>query len=154
MCQYFQYFHQDSSLFLGLKSESLVTWFLVILGWCVIHWLTAKREDKKELRAIIKDSLADVEGLRTLSVSYHKNRTRNKELEDDIIWKIHRIDSKIQFLSEKLRIPALRLDELNEAITLNNFETHEFTQQCDTSDLIGKINWQSQKLINKLYSIF
>lgn len=141
--------------------DSLFTWnawaviipnLLIIVGWGITHYLNSNREEKAELRKAKKEIVIEIERCQELAVKYHTSKTRNIELENQLILLLERIDIKSEKLCKKLK---LKNDFWNvkKAITKDNFESSRFIHQDFQSNIIQNIYIETNSQIKKFYLI-
>lgn len=138
-----------------------IPWFLVILGWLVVHFFTIKREKEKRQFDELKDIQADLNDIFTISINYHSGNERNSTDEIRIISSLLFLEEKGDALFEILSHKGLKVDQkrwtrgivfFRMAITTNNFGG-DFSNQAQDSDIIVNISKTHMEIVKLLLEI-
>ena len=136
-----------------ISGKDAIPWLIVVLGWLVGHLLSESRERRKEVRAQIdrvRDYVFDLEDEARVFFLAEKY---NSSLALKIIALIQNLEhmlSHIQIFSGFTY--SQHLVVLRQAITLHNFDHHNFTQQAEDSEILGGISVATMTLCNHLES--
>ncbi|WP_143516636.1 hypothetical protein [Pseudomonas sp. 1239] len=128
----------------------LVTWILVISGWVIVNWQNNRREDRKEIRAALTAVYSEIEKIQKAAIKYHKSAERNTKLEAKIVILDRRLSEHLSYLRLRQTSYIKCYSEFIDSIMLENFETADFTQQKEDSELIEKIRDNSSYLESAL----
>ena len=123
---------------------------ITIIGWIIVHYLSEKRDRKKEWREFSRDTAKFIEVIEDRSISYHTGNSRDINLESRIKSDIEYLDSRLSLIKRKLKFDS-EVSFFRASITLYNFETCTFNTQCQNSELIRDIYWNANILKNALY---
>ncbi|CAN5874469.1 hypothetical protein BH11PSE12_BH11PSE12_20730 [soil metagenome] len=132
------------------SGSSTITWFLVVFGWVSTHFLTLRREKRKEVRSnldIIKKQLAELE---KDAVSFHTSTEHSAEKSRAILLKIQRIFKEIELESNIKKDTSSLRSKLRKSITLANFDKSAFATIGHDSDLLDKVSSAHDNLITQL----
>ena len=85
-------------------------------------------------------------------LEYHKKNTRDRELEEEILFRIDRFEAKYSLLSKNMSVDVFLAARLRAAITLDNFQTDQHTSQSITSSIYGSIKSGTMAIIDDLHN--
>lgn len=125
---------------------------VVILGWIIVHLLSEKRERRKELRLIARETVEKINIIEKLSIEYHCNSERNENNEKDIKFRLAEIDDILTLLHKKAGFQHT-ISFFRSSITMNNFQSAGFTTQQDNSEIVYGIIAQASALRIALYGM-
>ena len=118
---------------------------LTIIGWTVVHWLSLRRDIKKEWRDIARKNVELLDNIKKISIAYHTSTERNKEYEKEILNFLSEIEIYFQQININTNFDT-DIDKLKKYITEQNFQTNRF-QQLELNDpLINNIITEIQNL--------
>jgi len=127
-----------------------VTWLLVVVGWVATHYLSLKREKRKEVRSKLDEIRAELSALESEITVFHTNSTFSLEKARVIVLHMQRISSDVE------REPKLKKDtsrfrfDLRKAATLVNFDKTAFTRLEHDSIVLDKVASAHDNLVNQL----
>lgn len=127
-----------------------VSIILVILGWIVVHFFSRNRDLKKEARSFALETVKHITLIEEKSIKYHLNNERDINEEHIIKLKLNDLDSRINVLKKSIKFKH-DVSFFRSAITLNNFNSHQFTSQSYGSDIINDISFNAMILREALY---
>jgi len=136
--------------------SALAQWLPSILapfGWYIVHALAKKRDSQSELRKFSSEIITFINELEKESITYHTNSLRSKQLEEDILSNLDKLElmsGRLVKMGAKTEIPILHL---RATITLKNFQTKDFTSQAIDSYLIRDVRLSTRLIIENLYNI-
>lgn len=131
MCHY-----ASSSQFL----TQLPTWITVIIGWFVVHYLSTKRDQRKEARERLDQYILGLRALEERAVKFHQSPSYQADVARGLLFDIQRCHAKLSrhpFCSFEVS-PALKI-QLRQSITLKNFDASKFACQPANSSILGNI---------------
>lgn len=123
-----------------------ITWVLVILGWGVVHYLSAKRDRNKELRALCLTAITYIEEIEREAIRYHTGIERDVSCEKKIRKDLQRLDTIVETILKPLGGNKITVVQLRQAITRNNFATCQFFSQQTLSPITFEINAEAESL--------
>lgn len=145
----------NSKDLLQIDASQWITWILVFFGWLVINYQHNKREDRKELRAIVDDLKNRIYSLEERAVQYHCTNEVKLSESNQIKLDIQRLisDIRLQGLFSSEQTTKIFKD-LRRAITLNNFESA--THKALPSDhlILSEIHESIDELIELIETTF
>ncbi len=122
-------------------------------GWIIVHLLSVRRERRSEWRKLAHSAVADVEKIEELALGYHKAENRNIEMEEEILKRMERLESKMVLLSRTLKsFDQNSMKKFRRAITMKNFQSNEFKRQETTSQILKNILARTTLIIEQLYT--
>lgn len=130
-----------------------MTWdaiILIILGWVVVHFFSRQRDLKKDARSFALQTANHVTKIEEKAIAYHVASARNESAEKELILLINDLDTRMMILKKKLKLKN-DVSFFRAAITLDNFNTHEFNPQSYSSEIINDISYQATQLRDALY---
>lgn len=129
----------------------LPTWFIVIAGWFVVHYLSTKRDQRKETRERLDQFVIALREIEVRAVEFHQSKTYEADLARALVFDIQRIFVKLKrHPFGKFVIPPNQPKEVRKAITLRNFDFSKFTRQSPNSEILGDIANAMDKLEDQL----
>lgn len=136
---------------MGNELYQLITWFLVITGWVVVHYLSAVRDRQKDIRDLKLKTIQAIIDTEKLAIDFHM--AANFDL-----GKTQQLTSMIQRISCDMTRPPLAtfqnfssvVKEFRQSITLQNFDISRFQRQQASSKIISKINYTTEQIIRAL----
>jgi hypothetical protein len=130
---------------------SLVTWFLVIAGWVVVHRKTLDRERRKEKREITDAAVKKLAVLEADAIGFHRADEFDEDRREILQWETARIIRSLgrSPLSE-LGIAPVLLKNLRQSITLENFDRRDFSPQPAHGKIVYDIRSAVDELISKI----
>lgn len=135
------------------KQQSMDNWAsyaLIILGWIAVHLFSAHRDKQKEWREFSRETATFIDKIEKSSILYHTSVTRNINLEKKIKLDLNGLDTRFSLIKKHLRFhPTIAV--LRSAITLENFESSNFSQQTYGSEIIQSIAFEANLLREALY---
>lgn len=123
---------------------------LIIVGWLVVHFFSRQRDLKKEARSFALQTANHVTKIEEKAVAYHAAPNRSESAEKELILLINDLDTRMIILKKKLKLKN-DVSFFRAAITLDNFNTHEFKPQSYSSQIINDISYQATLLRDALY---
>ena len=127
-----------------------LTWFLVVFGWIITHWLTSRREQRKEIRSKLDEIRKKLIELEKAAIDFHTSDSFFIEKSRAITLSISRISNEIERES-KIKIDTSYFrGELRRAITLKNFDRSSFEKKDYDSPLLSKIADSHDQLVGRL----
>lgn len=127
------------------------TLLLTIIGWCVVHLLSVQRDKKKEWREFARETTHIVDEIEKEAIRYHTSDQRDEELEWNLKSYIDVLDTQIQLVKKHLNMKC-DTSYLRASITLDNFQTCDFTKQKRDSHLIQGISWNALQIKEDLFN--
>lgn len=116
------------------------TWFIVIIGWYVVHRLTLKREQRKEARERVDAFVQTLRSIEEKAILYHQGDEFRGDLARDLRFDIQRAIAQLKrHPFAKFNISGDLLRELRRAITYRNFDPSEFARQPAESSILSNI---------------
>ena len=86
-------------------------------------------------------------------MGYHKAENRNIEMEEEILKRMERLESKMVLLSRTLKsFDQNSMKKFRRAITMKNFQSNEFKRQETTSQILKNIMARTTLIIEQLYT--
>lgn len=138
-------------------SYGAITWGLVVFGWIATHFLTKKREQRKEVRSKLDDIRSKLSTLEIDVTSFHTANEYSAEKARAILLNIQRAYRDIE-REPKLKENTSRFRfDFRRAATLSNFDKSSFFAIENDSDFFDKLAASHDKLTNQLeqnYIIF
>lgn len=129
----------------------LITWVILVVGWYVVHHLTAQREQRKEARERLDQFVIALREIEVRSVEFHQSKTYEADLARTLLFDIQRIFVRLKRHPFGLFvIPPNLPKEVRKAITLRNFDFSKFTRQSPNSEILGDIANAIDKLEDQL----
>ena len=135
------------------KSQPMDNWtsyVLIISGWLAVHLFSAHRDKQKEWREFSRETAKFIDKIEKSSIIYHTSNTRNTNLEKKIKLDLNGLDTRFSLIKKHLRLHQT-IAVLRAAITLDNFETSNFTNQNYRSEIIQSIAFEANLLREALY---
>lgn len=120
--------------------SNIVTWFLVLFGWAVVHRATLIRDRRKEKREFAVAICKEIVELQSVAIDFHTASRFNARKSTDLAQQVERIILRLQKppLSE-LNIPLASMITLRRRITQHNIDLSDFKSQPDDSEIIISI---------------
>lgn len=131
--------------------ESITSYIIIILGWVVVHLLSAKRDRDKEWREFSRNTIYLIDKIVDEAIKYHTAECRELYLESKIKIDLDELDMRITLILQYLKV-SCSIKGFRQSITLNNFDSKNFTKQQHTSRLVQCIYVQANRLRENLYS--
>ena len=123
---------------------------LITLGWLVVHFFSRQRDLKKDARSFALQTANHVTKIEEKAIAYHVAQNRSEPAEKELILLINDLDTRIMILKKKLKIKN-DISFFRAAITLDNFNTHEFKPQSYSSQIVNDISYHATQLRDALY---
>lgn len=136
---------------MGNELYQLITWFLVITGWVVVHYLSAVRDRQKDIRELKLKTVQAIIDAEKLAIDFHTAGSFD-------LGKTQQLTSMIQRISTDMTRHPLAtfqnyssmVKEFRQAITLQNFDISRFQRQQASSKIISNINYATEQIIRAL----
>lgn len=133
---------------MGNELYQLITWFLVISGWVVVHYLSAVRDRQKDIRDLKLKTIQTIIDAERLAIDFHTAVSFD-------LGKTQQLTSMIQRISTDMTRPPLVtfqnysnvVKEFRQAITLQNFDISRFQRQQASSKIVADINYATEQII-------
>jgi hypothetical protein len=132
-----------------MTADLVITLVISVFGWVIVHFLSARRDRKKEWREFARATAAYVDEIEKHAVIYHTNPERDIALEKKLKADIDYLDKRIEIIKRHLSFADIFLYRI--AITLENFETKGFASQPVDSNIIRDIGLSGNQLRDNLY---
>lgn len=136
----------------------IVTWLIVVLGWCYVNHQNNLREKRKEIRALIDGVQTQLNDIEKLAIEYHTNDEASENLAFELKRNLNR---KLLINFQILESRGFKTGECNtyrkqlrKAITLRNFDTGSFELQIVSSEIIKDIWLTKDKLSHEIERCF
>lgn len=141
-----------------MESSQIVTWIIVVLGWCYVNQQNNLREKRKEIRALIDGVQAQLNDIEKLAIEYHTNA----EVSENLAFELKRnLNRKLLINFQILESRGFKIGECNtnrkqlrKAITLRNFDTGNFELQTVSSEIIKDIWLAKDELSHEIERCF
>jgi hypothetical protein len=131
--------------------QAIVTWFLVVVGWVVVHYLTVIRERQKDFAERVKTITATIYELEAEAIAFHESEIYDPSKGRRIVVSIDRIAKALSKPPlSKLLVSTAHTIALRRSITLRNFDKSGFTRQGEDSSIIAGIARACQRLIDAI----
>ena len=118
----------------------ITTWIIIIIGWVVVHWLTLKRETRKEVREGIDAFLKLLQNIEAKAISFHRADEYKGDIARALRFDIQRAIAGLdRQLFSKFTIPSSLRVGLRKAVTLTNFERGSFAPVLPDSQILNEI---------------
>lgn len=131
--------------------DSWASYSLIICGWLAVHFFSAHRDKQKEWREFSRETVKLIDKIEKSSIIYHTSNERNVSLEKKIKLDLNSLDIRFTLIKKHLRLdPTIAI--LRSAITLDNFESSNFSQQTYGSQIVQSIALETNRLREALYS--
>lgn len=131
--------------------QFIITLCITIAGWCVVHFLSAQRDKKKEWRGFARETALLVDKIEIDAILYHTSKNRDEELEWELKSSIDKLDTQVQLIKRHLNF-KYDISFFRAAITLHNFQDNNFTKQKRESCLIQDITWNALQIKEHLFN--
>ncbi|MCC4117592.1 hypothetical protein LLG90_19725 [Aromatoleum toluclasticum] len=123
----------------------LGSWALVIVGWAVVRRDNNRREERKEIKAIVDSAIERSERLQDLGRRYHvsPSSSENEQRAAQIRSDLKRLGTELQILHVATagKISASKaLIELRQRITGGSFDSAERQAVLDSDPLLSDID--------------
>lgn len=126
------------------------TYLSVVVGWVVVHFLTAFRDKKKEWREFSRETVRFVDSIEKNAFSYHSAPERDFSLEKKIKLDLAVLDLRFNLIRKHLSLRN-EISFFRSAITLENFETASFVQKDYQSEILQSIAYEANLLREALF---
>jgi hypothetical protein len=135
------------------------TWFIFIVGWYVVHHLTLKREQRKEVRERVDVFLGLLHEIEEKAFLFHQSHKFDGNIARALRAEIQRtIYSLNRHTFSEFNIDSGLLRDLRQAITYRNFEPSNFVCQSpessilsDIVDAVDKVKEQIEREYERIY---
>lgn len=131
--------------------EILITITVTFLGWLVVHILTIKRDKDKEFRDFCRETILYIQTIEKEAIEYHSSKIRHQNMEAALKADIAFLDVRFMFIQKTDPNFKNQISFFRSAITLNNFESANFSQQVSTSKILSDIIYHSRLLREDIY---
>ena len=132
-----------------------ISFFTVIGGWFVVHWLTKKREKRKEVFEKVESFCIYLCDLEKKARNFHLSPSFDGNSAEEISLEIQRTIAKLNFYPlSLLKIDNKFFINLRQSITLKNFVKSEFHQIDYFHPILKEISLAIDDLINRLQEEF
>lgn len=116
------------------------TWLIVIAGWFVVHYLTTKRDQRKEARESLDKFIIGLRAIEEQAINFHQSTSYKCDVARSLLFDIQRSFTKLKrhpFCSFEVS-PSLQI-VLRRAVTLKNFDPSKFACQPANSIILSNI---------------
>ena len=137
---------------MDIHFKDILSPLAVIIGWFMVNHLNKRREQSAEWRKFARSLSSSAELIEKKALEYHKKNTRDRELEEEILFRIDRFEAKYSLLSKNMSVDVFLAARLRAAITLDNFQTDQHTSQSITSSIYGSIKSGTMAIIDDLHN--
>ena len=135
------------------------TWLIVVAGWFVVHHLSRKRDQRKEVRERLDQFIIALRAIEEKAIQFHQSDSYKGDLARTLLFDIQRIISKLKrHPLDSFEIAPNLLKELRRAITLKNFDPSKFACQpancyifSNIANAVDVIEDQLEKEYERIY---
>lgn len=132
----------------GTGWSNVVTWFLVLVGWFVVHRTELAQERRKENREAVTRIIDEIKELEGRAIGFHSSEKYSAEDSEWLTWRIVRLNRCLQRPPlNSLKIPLALMVRFKKAFTLNNTDPSSFAPKEYHGDLIVGIRRITDEMI-------
>jgi hypothetical protein len=116
------------------------TWLIFIAGWFVVHYLSTKRDQRKEARERLDQFILMLRTIEENSIQFHQSALHKTDVARSLLFDIQRTIAKLKrhpFSSFSISQDLLK--EFRQSITLKNFDASKFSCQPANSPILNNI---------------
>jgi hypothetical protein len=137
-----------------IQAKDILTIGFVILGWVIVNNQNNKREQRKETRTFLNETIKLVELIESDALEYHTGARNNFTLGKLIMLNISKLSEMLTHSRLPLDSYVERYTEFHEGITWENFLSNRFEKQAKSSDLVHNIRDSARALNRALEQSF
>ena len=120
--------------------NQIPTWIIVVVGWYVVHYLSNKRDQRKETRDRLDQFISVLREIEGKANKFHQSEAYKGEIARVLVFDIQRIFAKLKrHPFSSFEVSPNLLKELRQAITLKNFDSSKFSCQPVNSAILNNI---------------
>lgn len=128
-----------------------VTWWMVLVGWIVVHRTTLSRERRKENREAVARIIDEINVVGNLAITFHTSRTFDSQASDALIWRVNRVIRTLQRLPlQNLDIPLGMMVRFRKGLTLLNTDASVFVTQTYQGEIVKGVRAVTDDLLETI----